>query len=98
MREASHLDQLLPALGQRGIISIWAEGGAAVLGSLFEGGHVDEVWAFLAPLIIGGDGLPAVASLGARALSDAFRLSEPTVELLHPDVLVRGYTGSWSPR
>ena len=93
-----NLDQLLPALGQRGIISIWAEGGAAVLGSLFEGGHVDEVWAFLAPLIIGGDGLPAVASLGARALSDAFRLSEPTVELLHPDVLVRGYTGSWSPR
>jgi diaminohydroxyphosphoribosylaminopyrimidine deaminase / 5-amino-6-(5-phosphoribosylamino)uracil reductase len=93
-----NLDQLLQALAQRGIISIWAEGGAALLGSLFAGGHVDETWAFLAPLIIGGDGLPAVGPSGARALADAFRLANPTSEVLDPDVLVRGYTGSWSPR
>ena len=49
-----NLDQLLTTLAARGVLSVWAEGGGAVLGSLFEGGHVDEVWAFLAPSIIGG--------------------------------------------
>ena len=89
--------QLLQVLAQRGIISIWVEGGPTLLGSLFAESVVDEVWAFLAPLIIGGDGLPAVAPFGARSLADAFPLRDPSVELLHPDVLVRGYTGSWWP-
>jgi diaminohydroxyphosphoribosylaminopyrimidine deaminase/5-amino-6-(5-phosphoribosylamino)uracil reductase len=92
-----NLDQLFATLGARGILSIWAEGGGTVLGSLFEGGHVDEVWAFIAPVIIGGDGLPAVAGEGARALDEAWRLRQPTIEVLGTDVLVRGYTGAWSP-
>lgn len=92
-----NLDQLLRTLGQRGIMSIWAEGGATLLGSLFAEGHVDEAWAFIAPLIIGSDGLPAVGLTGVTHLGDAFRLADPEFELLPPDVLVRGYTGSWSP-
>jgi diaminohydroxyphosphoribosylaminopyrimidine deaminase/5-amino-6-(5-phosphoribosylamino)uracil reductase len=93
-----NLDQLLRVLGQRGIMSIWAEGGATILGSLFAGGHVDETWAFIAPLIIGSDGLSAVGLTGVTHLGDAFRLADPAFELLPPDVLIRGYTGSWSPR
>ncbi len=93
-----NLDQLLAALAQRNIMSIWAEGGATLLGSLFEGAHADELWAFIAPLIVGGDGLPAVGGHGPAHIADALRLREPQVELLPPDVLVRGYTGSWSPR
>ncbi len=92
-----NLDQLLAALGKRGIISIWAEGGGTLLGSLFEGDHVDEVWAFLAPVIIGSDGLPAVALRSPRTVSEALRLREPVIEPLPPDVLIRGYTGSWHP-
>ena len=93
-----NLHQLLAALAQRGIMSIWAEGGATLLGSLFAGGHADEAWAFIAPLIIGGDGLPAVGGAGVARVADALRLIDPVVELLPPDVLVRGYTGVWSPR
>ena len=91
------LDQLLAALGQRGILSLWAEGGGTVLGSLFDGGHVDEVWAFLAPMIIGGSGLPAVAGEGADVVAHAWRLSSTSIETLDQDVLVRGYTGNWMP-
>jgi len=93
-----NLDQLLAALAERGVLSIWAEGGGAVLGSLFEGGHVDEVWAFLAPSIMGGDGVAAVGPAGVTRAAEAFRLRERTVELVGEDVLVRGYAGDWSPQ
>ena len=93
-----NLDQLLSALAERGVLSVWAEGGGAVLGSLFEGGHVDEVWAFLAPSIIGGDGVAAVGGAGVARAADAFRLRERSVEVLGQDILVRGYAGEWSPQ
>ena len=93
-----NLDRLLATLAQRGVLSVWAEGGGAVLGSLFEGGHVDEVWAFLAPSIIGGDGVAAVGGAGVTRAGDAFRLRERTVAELGEDILVRGYTGDWSPQ
>ena len=92
-----NLDQLLATLAQRGILSIWAEGGGTTLGSLFAGGHVDEVWAFLAPAVMGGDGLAAVAGAGITRAADAFRLRERVVEELGEDLLVRGYAGGWSP-
>lgn len=91
------LNQLLAALAERGILSIWAEGGATLLGSLFAGEHVDEVWAFLAPVIIGSEGKPAVAWQGASSMSDVLRLDGAQIEQLGPDVLVRGYTGWWKP-
>jgi len=93
-----NLDQLLATLGQRGMISIWAEGGATLLGSLLDGGHADEVWAFIAPVILGQDALPAVAGLTAPTMAEALRLSKPVAELVPPDVLIRGYTGSWAGR
>lgn len=93
-----NLDQLLAALAERGVLSIWAEGGGAVLGSLFAGGYVDEVWAFLAPSIIGGDGVAAVGGAGVARAADAFRLRERSVEVLGEDILVRGYAGDWSPQ
>lgn len=92
-----NLDQLLFVLGQRGIISIWAEGGGTLLGALFEGGHVDELWAFIAPLVLGSAARAALAEIGPEFVADAPRLGHPIVELLLPDVLIRGYTGKWSP-
>ncbi len=93
-----NLDQLLSALGQRNIGAIWAEGGGTLLGSLLEGGEADEVWAYLAPVLIGGDGLPAVVGFGARSMAESLRLSNVVVEQLPPDVLIRGNTGTWQPR
>jgi diaminohydroxyphosphoribosylaminopyrimidine deaminase/5-amino-6-(5-phosphoribosylamino)uracil reductase len=92
-----NLHQLLQVLGQRGIGSVWAEGGGTLLGSLFTGGHVDEVWAFVAPLIIGGDGRPALAGTGAAKMGDAWRLRDVEIERFGSDVLIRGYAGDWQP-
>ena len=93
-----NLDQLLAALGQRNIGSIWVEGGGTLLAALLEAGHADEVWAYIAPMLIGGDGLPSVAGFGIRSMAEALRLASVTVEQLPPDVLIRGTTGSWRPR
>jgi diaminohydroxyphosphoribosylaminopyrimidine deaminase/5-amino-6-(5-phosphoribosylamino)uracil reductase len=92
-----NLDQLLRALAQRGVVSLWAEGGATLLGSLFDGGHVDEVWAFIAPLIIGGSGPAAVGGEGVARVAEAWRIDAPVVESVGRDMLVRGYTGEWTP-
>ena len=92
-----NLDQLLAALAARGALSVWAEGGGTLLGSLLAGGHVDEVQSFLAPALIGGDGVAAAGALGVTRAADAIRLRDATVEQLGEDVLVRGYAGAWSP-
>ncbi|MCC6381886.1 MAG: bifunctional diaminohydroxyphosphoribosylaminopyrimidine deaminase/5-amino-6-(5-phosphoribosylamino)uracil reductase RibD [Dehalococcoidia bacterium] len=85
------LDQLLEALAQRGVITVWAEGGGTLLGALFRDGQVDELWAFLAPVVIGGDGKAAVAGPGTATVAEAWRLEGTVVESLERDILVRGY-------
>ena len=93
-----NVNQLLAVLGERNIMSVWAEGGGTLLASLIEGGHADEVWAYLAPVVIGGDGLAAIGPAGTRHLAEALRLSDVSVEMVPPDVLVRGNTGTWTPK
>src|SRR5690606_9373267 len=66
--------QLLRALGRRGVLTAWFEGGPTVLGSLFDEDLADEVWAFIAPLVLGGEGRPAVLGHGADIVSAAPRL------------------------
>jgi diaminohydroxyphosphoribosylaminopyrimidine deaminase/5-amino-6-(5-phosphoribosylamino)uracil reductase len=92
-----NLRQLLDVLGGRGVMSLWVEGGSTLLGSLFDEDLVDEVWAFIAPLIIGGSGaVPAVAGQGARTIADAWRLVDPAVQEVGGDVLIRGLTRPFS--
>ncbi|MGE0600138.1 MAG: bifunctional diaminohydroxyphosphoribosylaminopyrimidine deaminase/5-amino-6-(5-phosphoribosylamino)uracil reductase RibD [Dehalococcoidia bacterium] len=92
--EGVNLAQLFRVLGQRNVMSLIVEGGPTLLGSLFRGEHVDEVHAYIAPLVLGETATPL---LPARVLVDPAMLREVQVESLLPDVLIRGYTGSWSP-
>ena len=83
---------LLAELGRRQLTSLLVEGGGQVLGSFFEAGLVNEVWAFLAPLIIGGQAAPGpVDGSGAATLADAFRLKNTTIETVGCDFLIRGF-------
>lgn len=47
---------VLGALGQQQVTHLLVEGGAKVLGSLFDAGLVDEVHVFIAPKLVGGPG------------------------------------------
>jgi diaminohydroxyphosphoribosylaminopyrimidine deaminase/5-amino-6-(5-phosphoribosylamino)uracil reductase len=86
------LAALLRALAERGVLSLLAEGGGILMGSLFDRGLVDKVQAIIAPLIIGAAEAPAaVAGQGAHRLADAWRLREVAVERLGDDILIIGY-------
>ncbi len=85
------LSALLTTLGQRGVMSVLVEGGATLLGALFDAALVDKVHAVIAPLIIGGTALPAVAGRGAGSMADAHRLQDVTVERLGDDTVITGY-------
>ena len=50
---------LMTLLHGRGVTSILCEGGGAVGGSLLAGGLVDRIYLFVAPVLIGSDGVPA---------------------------------------
>ena len=86
------LPQLLAELGSRDVTSLLVEGGAALHGALFDGGHVDKVVAFVAPVVIGGDGMPGpVGGAGAERMADALRLRDVTHTELDGDMMVVGY-------
>lgn len=93
-----NLHQLLQALGRRGVVTAWIEGGPTLLGTLFDEDLVDECWAFIAPKVVGGGGLAAIGGAGAATVSGAPNLREVEVERYGNDVLIRGYAGSWQPR
>lgn len=83
------LPALLDQLGGRGILSLLVEGGAHVHGSFFGQGLVDRVYAYVAPIIIGGSEAPSpVGDPGFSALEDALRLTRPRVTPLGSDTLL----------
>ena len=83
------LRRLLRALGERGIASVLLEGGAALAASALRDGLVDRLHLFLAPMLIGGDGRPALASLGITRLAGAPRLRVLSAERVGDDWLLR---------
>ena len=83
---------LLDYLGARDITSLFVEGGAAVNWSLLAGGSVDEVHAFIAPMLMGGETAKTpIGGTGFDSPQTALRLRDVTVEQLGADILVTGY-------
>ena len=86
------LTALLDELGGRSVTSVLVEGGATVLGAFFDGGLVDRVLAFVAPMVIGGTAAPAaVGGAGASHLAHAARLHDVEVRQIGADTLIAGY-------
>lgn len=86
---------ILDALGQRGIHSVMIEGGAAVHGSFRDANLIDEIWAFIAPKIIGGDAArSSFAGSGCASLDEATQLVGLHTEWVGHDMLIRAQVDS----
>jgi len=83
------LKRLLALLGKRGIMSIMIEGGANLAAAALREGVVDHLWCFLAPKLIGADGLPMLAPLGIKDPRKAMMMRQVRVERVGSDMLVR---------
>ncbi len=71
---ALDLGQLLDELGRRGIHYLLVEGGGGVLSRFIQNQLFDEMVVVTAPLLIGGDGIPSVASLDIQKVSESRKL------------------------
>jgi diaminohydroxyphosphoribosylaminopyrimidine deaminase/5-amino-6-(5-phosphoribosylamino)uracil reductase len=83
------LNSALTNLASEGITSVYCEGGSMLAASLLSDNFVDELIIFTAGVIIGGDGLPTVASLGLDNLKDARRLNLLESVTIDGDVMTR---------
>lgn len=88
---AVDLKVLMDKLGKRKITSLMIEGGSTLAASAIKQGIVDKAAIFLAPKMIGKEGLPIVGELGIKRLKDAICLSRLECKKVGEDILVQGY-------
>ena len=85
------LPGLLEELKKRKIISILVEGGGQILGSFVDAKLVDKVYAFHAPILIGGEkGVSAIQGKGALTIKEALRLEQVSVKRFGDNILTVG--------
>jgi diaminohydroxyphosphoribosylaminopyrimidine deaminase/5-amino-6-(5-phosphoribosylamino)uracil reductase len=85
------LEALLRYLGERGIASVLVEGGATLSATLLRRRLVDKVLFFVAPKIIGGDGVSVVGTCGVETMEQAINLRDVVGQRLGQDFLFEAY-------
>ena len=90
------LGALHRALGERGIASVLVEGGAVLTTALLEQRLIDKMVLFVAPKIIGGDGVSVFGPCGVHSMEQALRLRDLTSRSVGNDVMLEAYP-AWLP-
>ena len=85
------LEALCRYLGERGVASVLVEGGATLSATLLKRRLVDKVLLFVAPKIIGGDGLCMVGPCGVETMEQVIHLRDVVSQCLGNDVLLEAY-------
>lgn len=78
---------LLAELGGLGLTRLLIEGGSAVAAAFARGHLIDRIAWYHAPMLLGGDGVAALAALGITDLREAPRFHRTAVLALGEDVL-----------
>jgi diaminohydroxyphosphoribosylaminopyrimidine deaminase/5-amino-6-(5-phosphoribosylamino)uracil reductase len=82
---------LLRAFGDEGLTRLLVEGGGMLAAALLRAGLVDRLVWMRAPLVLGDDGIPAIAALGLRQLSSAPRFDLVSSEAAGGGDLIETY-------
>ncbi|GAX04973.1 riboflavin biosynthesis protein RibD [Secundilactobacillus pentosiphilus] len=77
---------VVQSLANHGIQSLLVEGGSHLQADFIAADLVDELVVYVAPTILGGDGLPAAVG---QALSGPTRFETPTISMLGPDIRIQ---------
>ena len=81
------LGAVLSSLYERGICSVYVEGGPTLASAVIAGGFADEYAIYLGPLLLGGQKV-AIGDVGVPSIGEARRLEVIAVEALGGDLLV----------
>ncbi|MSS46009.1 bifunctional diaminohydroxyphosphoribosylaminopyrimidine deaminase/5-amino-6-(5-phosphoribosylamino)uracil reductase RibD [Cutibacterium sp. WCA-380-WT-3A] len=82
--------EVLDQLWHRGIHRVWLEGGAHLAGAFLAAGMVDEVLAYIAPMVL-GDGAAAAMDPTVTTLSQAHHFVIDDVAQLGPDIQIHAH-------
>jgi diaminohydroxyphosphoribosylaminopyrimidine deaminase/5-amino-6-(5-phosphoribosylamino)uracil reductase len=82
------LPDLLSKLAGRGITHLLVEGGGEVSASFMRAELVDRLFLFIAPKLVGGDGVPWLGGPGVARMADAIPLSVRETRRLGDDLVV----------
>src|SRR5262249_55608738 len=84
-------EEILKDLGRRRFTNVLVEGGSGLLGRFFDAGAADEVHAFIAPKLIGGEAAAGpLGGFGIEKIDDAVALTETAIERLGDDIYLHG--------
>ena len=71
--------------------NVLVEGGSQVLGALFDARAIDEVHAFVAPMLCGGGSAPGpIGGSGIERIAQAFGIDDVQVQRVGADLYVSG--------
>ena len=84
------INDLMIKLGEKGIDSLLLEGGSCLNAAFLEAGCVDEVYAFIAPKIIGGEHSKSpIGGKGIELMKDAITFDKVEIEQIENDILIK---------
>ena len=81
---------LMEKLKDYNISSILLEGGRTLNAEMLKNNLVDKFYIFMAPILLGSKGIPAIGDLEIDALKDAIKIKDMKCEKLFDDILVTG--------
>ena len=85
------INDLMTKLGESGVDSLLLEGGSTINAAFLEADCVDEVYAFIAPKIIGGQNSKSpIGGNGIDLMKDAVMLKDIKIEQFDNDILIKG--------
>lgn len=88
--QCDSLESLLHRMHDEGIDGMILEGGGTLNESFIREGFVDEVFAFVAPKIVGGiEAKTPVEGRGIMRMADAVKLKDVNIETLKDDILIK---------
>lgn len=79
--------EVLAHLAEREVHRVWLEGGPTVAAAFMADGLVDEIVAYVAPVLL-GRGRQSVSDLGITTIADALRLEPTDTRILGHDVRI----------
>jgi len=83
------LKQLMKLLAQKDLNSILIEGGGEINSSAFAAGIVDRIFAFISPILVGGQQAPSpIGGKGVAKITQAMRLKNMKVIQIGEDLMV----------
>ena len=88
------LDQLMEELNKKNICSLLLEGGQQIYQSFLQSGLVDKIHLFIAPMLIGNDGISFIGSLGYLSINECMKIEFDEIKRIGDNIHFIGYPKS----